>query len=55
MSFKGLTAYELLKEQDLADIHSKGYILQHKKMKLMFLIKYISSKKLMVLTKKLEK
>ena len=31
MSFKGLTAYELLKEQDLADIHSKGYILQHKK------------------------
>ena len=31
MSFKGLTAYELLKEQDLNDIHSKGYILRHKK------------------------
>ncbi|MGN1156761.1 MAG: insulinase family protein [Agathobacter sp.] len=31
MSFKGLTAYELLREQDLNDIHSKGYILRHKK------------------------
>ena len=31
MSFYGLEAYELLKEQDLQDIHSKGYILRHKK------------------------
>ena len=31
MSFKGLNAYELLKEQPLDDIRSKGYILRHKK------------------------
>ena len=31
MSFFGLDTYELLKEQDLNDIHSKGYILRHKK------------------------
>ena len=31
MSFLGLEAYELLKEQELNDINSKGYILRHKK------------------------
>ena len=31
MSFLGLDAYELLKEQELNDINSKGYILRHKK------------------------
>lgn len=31
MSFLGLETYELLKEQDLNDINSKGYILRHKK------------------------
>ncbi len=31
MSFKGLEAYELLKEQSLNDIRSTGYILRHKK------------------------
>ena len=31
MSFCGLDTYELLKEQDLNDINSKGYILRHKK------------------------
>lgn len=31
MSFLGLTAYELIKEQNLQDIHSTGYILRHKK------------------------
>ena len=31
MSFYGLDAYELLKEQELKDINSKGYILRHKK------------------------
>ena len=31
MSFFGLDTYELLKEQDLNDIHSKGYVLRHKK------------------------
>lgn len=31
MSFKGLEAYELIKEQSLEDIRSKGYIVRHKK------------------------
>ena len=31
MSFLGLEAYELLKEQEIKDINSKGYILRHKK------------------------
>jgi len=31
MSFLGLEAYELLKEQELNDINSKGYILRHKR------------------------
>ena len=31
MSFLGLDAYELVKEQELNDIHSKGYVLRHKK------------------------
>ena len=31
MSFLGLEAYELLKEEQLKDINSKGYILRHKK------------------------
>ncbi len=31
MSFFGLDTYELIKEQDLNDIHSKGYVLRHKK------------------------
>lgn len=31
MSFYGLEAYDLLKEQELSDIHSKGYVLRHKK------------------------
>ena len=31
MSFLGLDAYELVKEQDINDINSKGYILRHKK------------------------
>jgi len=31
MSFLGLNAYELLKEEQLNDIHSKGYLLRHKK------------------------
>ena len=31
MSFLGLDAYELIKEQDLNDIHAKGYLLRHKK------------------------
>ncbi len=31
MSFLGLETYELIKEQDLNDIHSKGYLLRHKK------------------------
>ena len=31
MSFLGLEAYKLLKEQELKDIYSKGYILRHKK------------------------
>ncbi len=31
MSFYGLEAYELLEEQELKDINSKGYILRHKK------------------------
>ncbi len=31
MSFLGLETYELLKEQELNDINSKGYILRHKK------------------------
>ena len=31
MSFLGLDTYELIKEQELNDIHSKGYVLRHKK------------------------
>lgn len=31
MSFYGLDSYELIKEQDLGDIQSKGYVLRHKK------------------------
>ncbi len=31
MSFLGLDTYELVQEQDLNDIHSKGYVLRHKK------------------------
>lgn len=31
MGFYGLEAYELLREQELKDINSKGYILRHKK------------------------
>ncbi len=31
MSFLGLEAYDLLKEQELNDINSKGYVLRHKK------------------------
>ena len=31
MSFVGLDTYELVKEQALNDIHSKGYVLRHKK------------------------
>ena len=31
MSFLGLDTYELMQERDLNDIHSKGYVLRHKK------------------------
>lgn len=31
MDFVTLTAYELIKEENLPDIHSKGYLLKHKK------------------------
>lgn len=31
MSFFGLDAYELIQEKELKDIHSKGYVLRHKK------------------------
>ncbi len=31
MSFKGLSAYELVQEQKLGDIHSVGYLLRHKR------------------------
>lgn len=31
MNFSGLTAYELVKEEELKDIHSQGYLLRHKK------------------------
>ncbi len=31
MSFLGLDTYELIQEQELNDIHSKGYVLRHKK------------------------
>ena len=31
MDFNQLTAYEQIKEEELPDIHSKGYLLKHKK------------------------
>ena len=31
MNLAALTAYELIKEENLTDIHAKGYLLRHKK------------------------
>lgn len=31
MRLEGIPAYELIMEQDISDIHSKGYLLKHKK------------------------
>ena len=31
MNKDNLTAYEVVKEEDLTDIHSKGWLLRHKK------------------------
>lgn len=31
MNLAVLTAYELIKEENLTDIHAKGYLLRHKK------------------------
>ena len=31
MKIEGLSAYERITQEDLTDIHSKGYILRHKK------------------------
>ena len=31
LNLAALTAYELIKEENLTDIHAKGYLLRHKK------------------------
>ena len=31
MRLEGIPAYELIMEQEISDIHSKGYLLKHKK------------------------
>lgn len=34
MNLAALTAYELIKEENLTDIHAKGYLLRHKRVEL---------------------